>query len=73
MRHLIEDVALTKRPLTLTQSYYDQYYKVKTGAELEYKNDSSFWMNVNSFDSIKRSMAINGQIRVEVTIIPKEL
>lgn len=73
LRPLMEDVTLTKRPLTLTQSYYNHHFKEKTGAVLEYKNDSSFWMNINSFDSAKGSMQTNGQIRVEVTIIPKEL
>jgi Ca2+-dependent lipid-binding protein len=51
LKPLMEDVTLTKRPLTLNRSYYDGYYKDKTGTNVEFKNDSSFWIDINSYDA----------------------
>jgi len=45
---LMEDVALTKRPLTLNSAYYLNYFKDKTRTELEFKDESSFWLTINS-------------------------
>lgn len=69
----MEDVILTKRPLTLNKIYYDGHYKEKTGLAVEYKNDSSFWLNINTIDSKTGQLVTRGQLRVEVTVIPKDL
>ena len=45
---LMEDVALTKRPLTLNSAYYLNYFKDKTKSDLEFKDESSFWLTINS-------------------------
>jgi hypothetical protein len=45
---LMEDVALTKRPLTLNRAYYLSYFKNKTKSDLEFKDESSFWLTIDS-------------------------
>jgi hypothetical protein len=45
---LMEDVALTKRPLTLNRTYYLSYFKNKTKSDLEFKDESSFWLTIDS-------------------------
>lgn len=71
----MEDVALTKRPLTLNSAYYLNYFKGKTKSDLEFKDESSFWLTINSGNSADPPAApgSKGQVRIEVTIIPKNL
>jgi hypothetical protein len=69
----MEDVALTKRPLTLNNAYYLNYFKDKTKSDLEFKDESSFWLTINSGNSANPAPGPKGQVRIEVTIIPKNL
>ena len=54
LKNLLEDVAITKRPLSITKKYYDEYLKAqfeKTGGpNLIFKDDTSFWLDVKSFN-----------------------
>jgi len=70
---LMEDVALTKRPLTLNSAYYLNFFKGKTKSDLEFKDESSFWLTINSGNSTNPAPGPKGQVRIEVTIIPKNL
>ena len=50
LKSTFEDASLTQRPLTVNKNYYNNYLKDK-GWNVEYKDDTSFWLPVLSMDT----------------------
>jgi len=48
LKQALDDAALTKRPLGLTKKYYEDC--LKETVKLEFKDDSTFWLPIRSFD-----------------------
>lgn len=67
----INDCALTKRPLSITKTYYNSYMKGKCGSTLDFKSENSFWIPVKSYDSETKEVNENGKVRVQIDILPK--
>jgi len=44
------DCALTKRPLSITRTYYNNYLKDKD-FKVDYKDENSFWVPVKVLDA----------------------
>jgi hypothetical protein len=60
-----EDVALTKRPITLNKSYYKSYLKQNSNLELDFKDETTFFVEILSSEVDKKGRPkSNGKIRI---------
>jgi hypothetical protein len=54
LKNILEDVAISKRPLSITRKYYEEYLKAQFertgGPNLIFKDDTSFWLDVESLN-----------------------
>ena len=62
--HLIEDCALTQRPISLSKKYYEQFLKNK-GVDVKFKDENTFYVDIlgSGLDK-KGKREINGKIRI---------
>ena len=64
----IEDATLTNKPVQLNKRYYESFLQdYMGGSELKFYDDNSFWLDMKD-----KNGQINGQMRVELNIMPKE-
>ena len=64
LSNLFEDSSLTKKPLDLTKSYYNDYLKPK-GLKLNFKDDKSFWLEILGIND-KGETHVTGKVRVSI-------
>ena len=65
----IEDATMTKKTISVNKKYYESFLKDYMGEnEFKYEDDDSFWINMKGKDG-----EINGRMRVQIDVIPKEL
>lgn len=69
LKACFEDASLSGRPLGLNKTYYNAYLKDK-GLNLEFKDETSFWIPVKSFGKDGKIVQ-NGKVRVQIDIFPK--
>lgn len=67
----ILDSSLSGRPLSINKNYYNAYLKEK-GIKLEYKDDNTFWIPVYGKDEKTGKTKVNGKVRIQLDIYPKE-
>ena len=67
----MDDVAYAKRPMSVNKEYYEGYLKT-IGWDLDFKDDSSFWLDCKALDSETHQMVSNGKVRVSLEIYPKD-
>jgi C2 domain len=74
LRLLMEDAALSKRPLTLNEKYYNDYLKEASGCKMDFshKDKDSFWLPVKSMNNETGNMEEGGKVRVRIDILPKD-
>ena len=65
----INDAALTKRPLGITRKYYNDC--LKDSVKLDFKDDSTFWLPVQSMNEKTGKLEEQGKVRLQINILPK--
>jgi len=65
----------TGRTMMISKKYYDMYLKtvMPAGVVLEFPDDDSFWVKLTGIDQKTGETKIVGQVRLGITILPKEL
>lgn len=48
LKQAFEDAQVTDRPLGINKKYYETYMQEASGVEFEWKDDSTFWLPMNS-------------------------
>lgn len=70
----MEDVILTKRPITVSKTYYESHLKkVMPNLKLKFEDESTFFIDIYGTDEKTGKQKSNGQIRLQIDILPKEL
>jgi hypothetical protein len=65
----IEDATMTNRTISLNKKYYQSFLQKYMGEqELEFEDNESFWVDMKDKDG-----HVNGRLRIQVDILPKEL
>ena len=64
----IEVVSLSKRPLGLTKTYYNDY--MKDVCKLEFKDENTFWVPIRQ-KSEEGQVEQQGKLRIRIDIYPK--
>ena len=72
LKMAMQDASLSGRPLCVNKTYYNAYLKDK-GYNMEYKDESTFWIPVKSRDSETGKVDTNGKVRVQIDIYPKAM
>ena len=71
LKQAFEDAGITNRPLGVNKKYYEQYMQENSGVVLEWKDESSFWLPMNSKND-KGQIENNGYVRVQMDIVPAD-
>ena len=70
LKQAFEDVSLTRRPLGINKTYFEEYMK-KDGMYFEWKDDQTFWLPMTSKND-KGQIENNGYVRVQIDIVPAD-
>ena len=62
---LLEDASLAKRPVNLNKKYYTSYLEKEKGYKLEWKDETSFWLELKDSEGKKA-----GKIRITIDLFP---
>lgn len=65
---------MAKRPMSLTQDYYDEYLAPERGLKVlrfEKEDKRQFWVELGAKDE-KGADVVNGRLRMQIDILPKK-
>ena len=69
----MEDVILTKRPISLNKPYYEKILKhLNKDFVMDFKDDSTFWIQLVTRDKDGK-IEKTGKVRIQIDIYPKAL
>lgn len=73
MQQVIEDVILTKRPISLNKTYFNKILKtMKPNLEMDFKDENSFWVQLITIGEGNK-IEKTGKVRVQIDVYPKKL
>ena len=69
----IDDAAISKRPISLSKQYYEQSIKKRVpDLNIEFKDDSTFYLPVMQTNAKTGETSEQGKIRVQIDILSQD-